>query len=209
MHGKGAELGAFLLSFRYQRLHVLRKLRLELSILRDITVESRYDLTRRLPWLICRAGDGFRREPRVARSKSLARLRRRYRLPCADAHRRHRCPPAAGRRASISLLIGGWPALREFGFDFLITQSWNPVTEKFGALAPIYGTHRHLAHRHADRRAGRSADRDVPDRAVPACSCGGRSASRSSCSPAFPASSTASGACSCSRRSCRIRCSRS
>jgi phosphate transport system permease protein len=40
----------------------------------------------------------------------------------------------------ISLLIGGWPALREFGFDFLITQSWNPVTEKFGALAPIYGT---------------------------------------------------------------------
>ena len=40
----------------------------------------------------------------------------------------------------ISLLIGGWPALREFGFEFLITQSWNPVTEKFGALAPIYGT---------------------------------------------------------------------
>ena len=40
----------------------------------------------------------------------------------------------------VSLFIGGWPALREFGFDFLITQSWNPVTEKFGALAPIYGT---------------------------------------------------------------------
>ena len=40
----------------------------------------------------------------------------------------------------ISLLLGGLPALREFGFDFLISQSWNPVTEKFGALAPIYGT---------------------------------------------------------------------
>jgi phosphate transport system permease protein len=30
--------------------------------------------------------------------------------------------------------------LRTFGFDFLLTQRWNPVTEKFGALAPIYGT---------------------------------------------------------------------
>jgi len=39
-----------------------------------------------------------------------------------------------------SLVIGSLPALREFGFDFLLTQRWNPVTEKFGALAPIYGT---------------------------------------------------------------------
>src|SRR4029079_5062081 len=27
-----------------------------------------------------------------------------------------------------------------FGIDFLLEQRWNPVTEKFGALAPIYGT---------------------------------------------------------------------
>ena len=40
----------------------------------------------------------------------------------------------------VSLIIGGWPALKEFGFSFLVSQSWNPVTEKFGALAPIYGT---------------------------------------------------------------------
>src|SRR5437667_4808320 len=40
----------------------------------------------------------------------------------------------------LSLAIGGWPALREFGFDFLTLERWNPVTEKFGALAPIYGT---------------------------------------------------------------------
>lgn len=40
----------------------------------------------------------------------------------------------------ISLLIGALPALQEFGFGFLTAQSWNPVTEKFGALAPIYGT---------------------------------------------------------------------
>jgi phosphate transport system permease protein len=40
----------------------------------------------------------------------------------------------------LSLLIGAWPALTEFGFDFLTSQTWNPVTEKFGALAPVYGT---------------------------------------------------------------------
>jgi phosphate transport system permease protein len=40
----------------------------------------------------------------------------------------------------IALFIGSLPALRTFGFDFLLTQRWNPVTDKFGALAPIYGT---------------------------------------------------------------------
>lgn len=40
----------------------------------------------------------------------------------------------------VSLVIGSWPALRQFGFGFLFTESWNPVTENFGALAPIYGT---------------------------------------------------------------------
>jgi phosphate transport system permease protein len=35
---------------------------------------------------------------------------------------------------------GSLPAWRAFGLDFLITEKWNPVTEKFGALAPIYGT---------------------------------------------------------------------
>ena len=40
----------------------------------------------------------------------------------------------------VSLIIGAWPALREFGLGFLVSKSWNPVTEKFGALAPVYGT---------------------------------------------------------------------
>src|SRR6185295_9198636 len=40
----------------------------------------------------------------------------------------------------VSLAIGAWPAFHAFGLDFLTSQSWNPVTEKFGALAPIYGT---------------------------------------------------------------------
>lgn len=40
----------------------------------------------------------------------------------------------------VSLVIGAWPAIKAFGFGFLVSQSWNPVTEKFGGLAPIYGT---------------------------------------------------------------------
>ncbi len=40
----------------------------------------------------------------------------------------------------IALIIGAAPALGTFGFSFFTSQSWNPVTEKFGALAPIYGT---------------------------------------------------------------------
>ncbi len=40
----------------------------------------------------------------------------------------------------VALIAGSIPALQAFGFEFLFTQSWNPVTEKFGALAPIYGT---------------------------------------------------------------------
>ncbi len=40
----------------------------------------------------------------------------------------------------ISLVVGSLPALRTFGLGFLTTERWNPVTEKFGALAPIYGT---------------------------------------------------------------------
>jgi phosphate transport system permease protein len=39
-----------------------------------------------------------------------------------------------------SLAIGAWPAFKTFGFNFLTTQTWNPVTEHFGALASIYGT---------------------------------------------------------------------
>jgi phosphate transport system permease protein len=40
----------------------------------------------------------------------------------------------------VSLIIGSIPALQAFGLAFPFSQSWNPVTEKFGALAPIYGT---------------------------------------------------------------------
>jgi phosphate transport system permease protein len=40
----------------------------------------------------------------------------------------------------VSLIKGSIPALDAFGLNFLFEERWNPVTEKFGALAPIYGT---------------------------------------------------------------------
>jgi phosphate transport system permease protein len=40
----------------------------------------------------------------------------------------------------LSLAIGSVPAFRAFGLGFVATEVWNPVTEQFGALAPIYGT---------------------------------------------------------------------
>ncbi len=40
----------------------------------------------------------------------------------------------------VALIAGALPAFRTFGLLFIVTEVWNPVTEKFGALAPIYGT---------------------------------------------------------------------
>ncbi|MGB6922404.1 MAG: phosphate ABC transporter permease subunit PstC [Methyloceanibacter sp.] len=40
----------------------------------------------------------------------------------------------------LSLVIGSLPTWRAFGFEFFTSESWNPVTEKFGALPAIYGT---------------------------------------------------------------------
>jgi phosphate transport system permease protein len=40
----------------------------------------------------------------------------------------------------IALVAGSIPAWRSFGLGFVAGEHWNPVTEQFGALAPIYGT---------------------------------------------------------------------
>jgi phosphate transport system permease protein len=80
----------------------------------------------------------------VAEQVDRAKVLRRLRL--GDAAFRH-----VTRAAAITVLIilggiivslvhGSWPALQTFGVGFLFEQSWNPVTEKFGAIAPIYGT---------------------------------------------------------------------
>lgn len=42
----------------------------------------------------------------------------------------------------LSLIVGAWPAMKEFGFSFLTTQRWAPSADPpvLGALGPIYGT---------------------------------------------------------------------
>ena len=40
----------------------------------------------------------------------------------------------------ISLLVHSQITLAKFGFNFLVNPEWDPVTQEFGALVPIYGT---------------------------------------------------------------------
>ncbi len=40
----------------------------------------------------------------------------------------------------VSLIIGSLPSIKAFGFPFLTSAEWDPVTDKFGALVPIVGT---------------------------------------------------------------------
>jgi phosphate transport system permease protein len=40
----------------------------------------------------------------------------------------------------ILLFWGAWPAIGAFGFKFLYTSQWNPVSGQFGAMPMIYGT---------------------------------------------------------------------
>ncbi|MGB4923089.1 MAG: phosphate ABC transporter permease subunit PstC [Candidatus Nitrotoga sp.] len=40
----------------------------------------------------------------------------------------------------VSLIIGSLPSIKAFGFWFLASAEWNPVTDEFGALVPIVGT---------------------------------------------------------------------
>src|ERR1700736_630631 len=42
----------------------------------------------------------------------------------------------------LSLIVGAWPAMKQYGFAFLWTQRWAPSADPpvLGALGPIYGT---------------------------------------------------------------------
>src|SRR5438477_4450401 len=85
-------------------------------------------------------GGAVRASEAVSRSRALARLR------LGDVAFRHLTRAAAVTFLLIlsgvilSLIVGSLPALRQFGFGFLVSERWNPVTENFGAIAPIYGT---------------------------------------------------------------------
>src|ERR1041384_2523587 len=85
-------------------------------------------------------GTGSSSAEQVDRAKVLQRLR------LSDVAFRHLTRFAAATvlvilgGIIISLIWGSLPALRTFGVSFLYEDAWNPVTEKFGAIAPIYGT---------------------------------------------------------------------
>ena len=40
----------------------------------------------------------------------------------------------------LTLVDGSWPALKAFKWSFVTGQRWNPVTDVYGALTPLYGT---------------------------------------------------------------------
>ena len=85
-------------------------------------------------------GTGISSAEQVDRAKVLSRLR------FGDAAFRNLTRAAAITvlvilgAIIVSLIHGAWPALRTFGLTFLIDDTWNPVTDKFGAVATIYGT---------------------------------------------------------------------
>jgi len=41
---------------------------------------------------------------------------------------------------AVLLFLSSIPSIRQFGWEFLFNQIWNPVTREFGAAASIYGT---------------------------------------------------------------------
>ncbi len=79
-------------------------------------------------------------------AEALTRATVRDRLRLGDTAFRHITRAAAAgvlvllSGVMLSLFLGSLPAFRTFGFGFLVSESWNPVTEKFGALPAIYGT---------------------------------------------------------------------
>ena len=40
----------------------------------------------------------------------------------------------------VSLVIGAWPAISEYGLGFLTSSVWDPVKNEYGGLVMIYGT---------------------------------------------------------------------
>ncbi len=84
--------------------------------------------------------------PRIEMAASKARQRAIKRFAFSDNFFRRLTQSAALAVLLIlagviaSLVKGSIPAFQAFGPGFFTTQIWNPVTEKFGALAPIYGT---------------------------------------------------------------------
>ena len=40
----------------------------------------------------------------------------------------------------VSLFVGAWPAIREYGLGFFLSSEWDPVQNRYGGLVMVYGT---------------------------------------------------------------------
>ncbi len=73
-------------------------------------------------------------------------LQRRVRAPWADAVFASLARLAALLTLSlllgimVSLFIGAWPAIQEYGLSFLWRTQWDPVMDQYGGFVMIYGT---------------------------------------------------------------------
>ena len=73
-------------------------------------------------------------------------LQRRVRAPWADAVFASLARLAALLTLSlllgimVSLFIGAWPAIQEYGLSFLWRTQWDPVLDQYGGFVMIYGT---------------------------------------------------------------------
>ena len=108
----------------------------------------------------------------------------------------------------VSLVYGSLPAIQKFGFGFLVDSEWNPVTEQFGALVPIFGT---LATSFIALLIAVPVSFGIAlflTELSPALAAAARSAPPSSCWPRSRPSSMACGACSFSRRCSQTMCNR-
>lgn len=50
------------------------------------------------------------------------------------------CVPLLLIIIAIEIGLAAWPALRTFGFSFLVSSNWDPVNGDFGAAPALYGT---------------------------------------------------------------------
>lgn len=106
----------------------------------------------------------------------------------------------------ISLILGAMPALQHFGPAFITTVEWDPVNDNYGALIAIVGT---LATAGIALLIAFPVSFGIALFLTEICrsGCAARWARPSSCWPACRPSSTACGACSCSRRCSATTCS--
>ena len=50
------------------------------------------------------------------------------------------CVPLLLAFIALEVATAGWPALRQFGFGFLTSSTWDPVAGEYGAAPAIFGT---------------------------------------------------------------------